>query len=153
MTPDSSQRNVLPPLKRSVKFLLLCALLVQSAPVWSQGLPPLQLSAQKVSEGFITLSWNELGEPQPVTVQVSTDPQAQQLVRSLSLQGQSQVHLSGFDNGVYFARLLNRGDVPLTRATRFEVQHRALSDAMVLFAIGAGLFVFLMVTLLRFTRS
>ena len=94
-----------------------------------------------------------LGEPQPVTVQVSTDPQAQQLVRSLSLQGQSQVHLSGFDNGVYFARLLNRGDVPLTRATRFEVQHRALPDAMVLFAIGAGLFVFLMVTLLRFTRS
>lgn len=146
MTPNITLRITF-----MAKSLLLCAVLVQSALVWSQGLGTLQLSDQKVSEGFITLSWNELGEPQPVTLQVATDSEFNQLIRNINLKGQTQVHLSGFEDGIYIARLL-KGNVALTQPARFEVQHRELSDAVLLFAIGAALFVLLVVTLLRFSR-
>lgn len=160
MTPNSTLRVTF-----MAKPLLLCAVLVQSALVWSQGLGTLQLSDQKVSEGFITLSWNDLGEPQSVTLepqsvtlepqsvtlQVATDSEFNQLIRNIKLKGQTQVHLSGFEDGIYIARLL-KGNVALTQPARFEVQHRALSDAVLLFAIGAVLFMLLVVTLLRYSR-
>lgn len=153
MTPNSTLRFTF-----MAKPLLLCAVLVQSALVWSQGLGTLQLSDQKVSEGFITLSWNDLGEPQSVTLepqsvtlQVATDSEFNQLIRNIKLKGQTQVHLSGFEDGIYIARLL-KGNVALTQPARFEVQHRALSDAVFLFAIGAVLFMLLVVTLLRYSR-
>jgi hypothetical protein len=122
-------------------------------PVFSEESPVLTASAQKVSEGFITLSWKQLGSTKAVTLQVANDPQLQQTVRSMALQGQSEVHLSGFRNGEYYAQLFNDTGVALGAPVQFQVQHRDLGNATLLFCLGAVLFAFLLALLVRFTRS
>lgn len=113
----------------------------------------LSADAQKVSEGYITLSWNNLDSAQPVTLQVGVDPQLLQLERSIYLQGQNQAHLSGFSNGEYYARLVGTDGLVLSNSVHFQVQHRDLGTATLLFCLGAVLFVFLVVSLMRFTHS
>ena len=138
------------------KMLLFCAFLVQSSFVAAANVATpaetLVASAQKVSEGFIALSWKDLGEGS-VTLQVAADSEFTRLTRSLQLAGQDQVHLSGFADGVYFARLLDNAGASLSNTVRFEVEHRSLRSASLLFSVGAALFGFLVVTLFRFTRS
>ena len=134
------------------KMLLVCAFLVQSPFVLGAPAENLIASAQKVSEGFITLSWKDLGDGS-VTLQVGRDREFDQVMRSLQLTGQDQVHLSGFEDGVYFARLLSDTGASLSNTVRFDVEHRSLRSASLLFSIGAALFGSLVVTLFRFTRS
>ena len=133
-------------------MLLMCAFLVQSAFVVGAPAGQLTASAQKVSEGFITLSWKDL-DAASITLQVATDSQVSKVIRTAQLTGQDQVHLSGFADGVYFARVLDTSGSTLSNTIRFEVEHRSSQSASLLFSIGAALFVFLIVTLFRFTRS
>ena len=134
------------------KTLLLCAFLVQSVVAIGATAEPLSASAQKVSEGFINLSWKDL-DTSSLILEVGTDAEMRDVTRTLTLVGQNQVHLSGFEDGVYFARLQDGAGTTLSNTIRFEVEHRSLQSASLLFAIGAGLFAFLLVTLFRFTRS
>ena len=133
------------------KMLLFCAFLVQSIFAVASPAEKLIASAQKVSEGFIALSWKDLGET--VTLQVAEDAEFARLTRSLQLTGQQQVHLSGFEDGVYFARVLDNTGSSFSNTVRFEVEHRSLRSASLLFSVGAALFGFLVLTLFRFTRS
>lgn len=135
------------------KALILCAFLVHAALAQGQALGALELTAQKASEGFIGLNWKEFSEEEVVRLQVALDDGFNQIVRDLSLTRQNKVHLSGFKDGSYFVRVTDSRGVPLTITAHFQVQHRDLTMATLLFALGATLFVFLLVTLFRFTRS
>jgi len=142
-----------PDYRKSLNSLLFCFIFVQASPSFSNQTAILLPDPQTVTEGYITLSWNELGENQPVVLQVATDAGLQKVIRSLHLQGQAKVHLSGFGDGVYYARLAAPDGQWLSAPARFEVQHRDLGLASLLFAIGAGLFCFLLATLFRFNRT
>jgi hypothetical protein len=136
-------------------ILLFCPFLVQlssasdSAPLQTT----LELSSNHVSEGFITLSWKDMGRIDVVELVIASDPDFHHVMRRLSLASQHQVHLSGFSDGSYYARLLDANGNVLAPDAGFDVTHRNLGLASMLFALGAGLFVFLLVTLFRFTYN
>lgn len=133
------------------KSLIFCAVLVHSLAALGQVEGEFRAAGQKVSEGFIGLSWKQLSGQESVRLQIASDPEFAHLVRELTLQGQNKVHLSGFENGKYFARLVASNGESLFNSVQFEVAHRDLRTAFVLFALGAGLFVLLLATLLRFS--
>lgn len=102
------------------------------------------------------MSWKDLGNANsytPVNLQVAADNNFHHLVRDLTLHAQQQVHLTGFPNGVYFARLLDQHGRSLTHSTHFEVRHHNLQTAWVLFSVGFVLFTLLLFVVMRFTRQ
>lgn len=135
------------------KALLICAFLVHASVSFGAFPTLLSTSDHKVSEGYIGLSWKQLPEVTAVQLQVGFDADLEQVIRSPVLTGQQQVHLSGFADGVYFARLVDGSGDVLSNTVSFEVEHRPLRAASLLFAIGAALFCFLVITLFRFART
>jgi hypothetical protein len=141
--------------------LLFCTFLVHSKPELNPQENVIVASASAVSEGFITLSFEGYPKEEPVHIQISSDPQFQNLVRDIKLKAQSQVHLSGFNDGDYYARIVpivsssaaSSADQSTMHSTHFKVEHRDLKSATLLFGLGAALFVILVVSLFRFTRK
>ncbi|MGB3620722.1 hypothetical protein FT643_12975 [Ketobacter sp. MCCC 1A13808] len=134
--------------------LLFCAFLVQAEPEPSPQENVILANASSVSEGFVTLSFEEYSkQEQPVRIQISSDSQFQHLVREFTLTSQSQVHLSGFNDGDYFARIVSPIGQPVGKPAQFAVAHRDLTSATLLFGLGAALFAILVVCLFRFTQK
>ncbi|MAR90691.1 MAG: hypothetical protein CML06_07390 [Pseudomonadales bacterium] len=127
--------------------------MVQAPAVCAANPVHLEASAQKVSEGFISLNWNEFSGQAPIRLQVSERSQWTRPLRELSLTGQTRVHLSGFPDGTFNARLVDAGGQVLSNTVQFRVQHRDLGLAGALFALGALLFLALVVTLIRFSAT
>lgn len=113
----------------------------------------ISVSAKLVQEGFVTISWLESEQVPAARVQIAIDMAFSELVRDLSIKDQLQVHLSGFDDGLYYARLVNTQGNPTTDTVLFEVRHRPLAAAVQLFLAGLALFVLLVAVMIRFTRS
>lgn len=141
-------------------LLLCCSFTVQSEPVqgsWPGGADAndvsITASAERVTEGFITLEFQGLPAAEPFQLQVSTDPRFEKLLHNLKLVAQSQVHLSGFDDGDYFARVISPSGQPSASTAQFSVAHRDLNTATGLFGLGAVLFVLLVACLIRFTQN
>lgn len=135
------------------KIILVFILLIGSVTGYAAGDEPvLQAGSDLVSEGFITLKWKHLDPDTPVTLRVNPVDGSSASVTDIDLQGQTQVHLSGFRNGEYVARLFDRQSQPLSNETRFSVRHRSLDQALTLFSLGLALFLLLITLVIRFTR-
>jgi len=114
----------------------------------------LTVSTDLATEGYVTLNWDDFeGDEVSVNLQVATDQSFQTLVRDLKLRGQKQVHLSGFTDGSYFVRLVDDERQLLTNEVSFQVKHRDLQMAWLLFAVGLVLFVLLLFSIIRFTHQ
>lgn len=118
----------------------------------------LAVSSDLSQEGFLTLSWQKVPSLSNTSeLQVGGDSEFHDLIRVVPLNVQvvekSQIHISGLTDGVYYARLTTGGGDPLTDVVRFEVQHRELGTALLIFFIGAALFVALIVVVLRFAAT
>ena len=137
--------------------LFFCSFLVQAEPEANSQGNVIHASASVVSEGFITLNFDNYAQSlparEPVHIQVSSDAQFQNPVRDLTLTAQSQVHLSGFNDGNYFARVVSSAGQTIGRPAEFSVVHRDLTSATLLFGLGAVLFFILITCLIRFTRK
>ncbi len=110
----------------------------------------LDLDRELASEGYITISWKDRFQSAPNTIQVALDASFTQLVREIKLIDQESVHLSGFDNGMYYVRLIETHTNQASQPSTFTVQHRNLSDALKFFSLGMILFVLLIFMLTRF---
>jgi|GEM_PF-2376854 len=117
----------------------------------------LTVNTELSKEGFVTLSWDLQRDAQnnatPVNLQISKDAAFSHRLRELQLPQQNKVHLSGFENGLYYARLVGEQQQPLSAIIQFRVQHHSLKNAFLLFGIGLLLFIILLVCLLQFTRK
>lgn len=137
--------------------LFLCSFLVQAEPEPNPRESVILTSSPVVSEGFITLSFDEYiesrPEQEPVHIQISSDAQFHNVVRNLSLTAQAQVHLSGFSDGDYYVRLLSPAGQSVGQPTKFSVEHRNLTSATLLFGLGAALFFVLVSCLIHFTQK
>ncbi|WP_428634537.1 hypothetical protein [Sedimenticola sp.] len=129
---------------------------------------PVELSSSTThsSEGYLTLRWQPMEtqfEPAShsaplANLQVARERTFASLVRDiqlsvLSVQQQKQVHLSGFNDGTYFARLVDGDQRVLSNAVSFQVQHRDLKTAWGLFGAGLLLFALLLISIINFTRQ
>mgnify|MGYP003642562501 FL=1 len=112
-----------------------------------------KLDRQLSTEGFITISWDDLDYSSPLEIQLAMDPSFNQLVRRIKLLNQNSVHLSGFSDGLYYVRLIEDNARIIGEVSTFTVKHRQFTDAIKLFVLGALLFVFLLATLYRYSAK
>jgi len=102
-------------------------------------------------EGFISLSWNHSTTINDnIIIEIDNDRLFVSPLHSIELRGQNNVHLSGFEDGIYYARILSKG-VP-SNSIEFQVQHRSLTTAWSLFVAGLVLFCLLIVFMFWGTR-
>ena len=135
-----------------LRNLLIITVFLHPSLVNSDVKQSLTVSADIATEGYITLSWKKKENLQsPFQLQVATDPSFSSLLRNLTLQEQEKVHLSGFTDGAYYVRLLDDQHQILTNKVEFQVKHRDLQSAWLLFATGLTLFIALLVSIYRFT--
>ena len=117
----------------------------------------LTVNTELSKEGFVTLYWDVQQDTQnnatPASLQISRDAAFTHRLRELRLPQQNKVHLSGFENGLYYARLVGEQRQPLSAMIQFRVQHHSLKNAFLLFGIGLLLFILLLACLLQFTRK
>jgi hypothetical protein len=74
--------------------------------------------------------------------------------QTFNITGQRQATLSGFADGIYQARLVDsQGNKAPVLIAEVYVQHRSLTQALILFGIGLMAFILLTGLLLRFNRS
>lgn len=85
-------------------------------------------------------------------MQLATDPQFTAGLRNLALGEQNQMHISGLLDGPYYARLATDGGRIIAGPVDFQVKHRNLANALLLFGIGLVLFLTLLAVMVRFTR-
>lgn len=112
----------------------------------------LTADAEIATEGYITLSWNYPYQPQErLVMQLAIDPGFSAGVRNLALGEQNRVHISGLLDGSYYARLVTDTGRTIAGPLGFQVKHRNLADALLLFGIGLALFLGLLAVMLRFT--
>lgn len=133
-----------------IKILLIITAVIQPSFAWSAPLQALSAGTEVATEGYITLSWSNKAA---VNLQVARDQSFHVVLRDINLQGQKQVHLSGFYDGTYYARLLNDEGQLYSNEVSFQVRHRDLRMAWFLFAIGFTLFALMLITLFRFTQK
>ena len=136
--------------RTSVFFILL----IISVSAFTESPYSLTPSTSIASEGFLTLSWQTASvqtQSIPSVLRVSEDEQLASVGWTIPVPRQQQVHLSGFNDGVYYAQLFGPGDKPLSTIVTFEVQHRDLRWAITLFIVGLVTFLFLSVCLARFS--
>ncbi len=134
-------------------FLLAISLFLLSPVLSAKQDLHLTVNTQVASEGYISLSWNELASSDSmITLEVARDPSFSPLVRRVQLKDQSQVHLSGFSDGDYYARLIVDGTEAQSPPISFRVQHRSLTAAWWLFGLGFVLFTLLVGLVFNFTR-
>lgn len=117
----------------------------------------LSASTALSQEGFLSLSWEVPSLDKSDVLQVSIDAGFGDLVRVVPLNIQviekAQIHISGLADGVYYARLASGEGRPLSDVARFEVRHRELGTALLIFFVGAALFIALIVVVLRFAAT
>lgn len=117
----------------------------------------LSSSTDRSLEGFLTLAWSGQSSEQPASLELALDDRFIKMVRTVPLNSQvlekGQVHISGLRDGAYSARLVSESYEPLSNVIAFNVQHRDLSTALWIFAVGALLFVALVVVVIRFSTE
>lgn len=136
------------------KLLILAIIaLSYSSLSYSASIQTLQLDRELSTEGFITISWNNLTSRSSVELQIALDQSFNKFVHKINLFNQDSVHLSGFKDGVYYARLIESNTNQVSNISSFTVKHRNLDSALNFFILGAALFLFLIATLFRFTQK
>ncbi|WP_196138778.1 hypothetical protein [Aliikangiella sp. G2MR2-5] len=126
------------------KLLLLMILTLVSPFVDAEGLK-LSPESQLVKEGYYSLRWNKKISNDKWLLQVADTPEFNRLVKTYPLNLAGEIALSGYSDGVFFARIVDSGGASQSNPVTITVHHRELSMAFKLFALGAGLFIFLIV--------
>lgn len=127
-------------------------------PALATASPVLQLSTSTStsSEGFLSFSWQPV-DATPAALELALDSGFARPVRTVPLNSQilekGQVHISGLRDGDYVARLVSESYEPLSNVARFEVRHRNLKIALLIFAVGAVLFAVLLAMVFRFSKQ
>ena len=111
----------------------------------------LEVAPAMSSEGFLSVRWSS-SDP-TWRVQIAADTTFSNLLWDFTTGTQEQAHVSGFADGAYYVRLVDPSTSNVMASARFEVKHRSLTLAIVLFGIGAALFVPLIVLVVRGARS
>ena len=117
-------------------------------------------SSDLSTEGYMTFSWSlsDAGSPDHPSplLQVATNPQFEPVVRQFPLHPlnleKAQIHVSGFHDGAYYARIGETNNTALSNVIQFQVKHRNLSAAFFIFSIGLLLFIGMCISLLRFSQ-
>lgn len=140
-----------------VVLSVLCAVVLVS-PALATAAPSLKLSASGATsqEGFLTFSWQP-ADGAPAALELALDSGFARPVRTVPLNSQilekGQVHISGLQDGEYVARLVSESYEPLSNVVRFDVRHRSLKLALLIFSVGAVLFTILLALVFRFSRQ
>ncbi|WP_113906300.1 hypothetical protein [Aliidiomarina celeris] len=115
-----------------------------------------------VSEGYFRLHaegddtlHNAPAETQLLFEQSDSEDFASVIRRYPAMGEFNQVALSGFSDGRYYFRAAvfqatNAERVAVSNVVTVHVQHHSLNRALTLFAIGAGIFILLVLTILRY---
>ncbi len=122
-------------------------------PSYADALHGLELDRQVSTEGFITVSWQNGAASSPHELQVAHDPSFENLTHKINMGQQTSVHLSGLRNGRYYVRFIDENAGLVSGPASFVVEHRQFDHAIKLFFVGAALFTFLLVTLIRFSNK
>jgi len=118
----------------------------------------LALEQLESREGYFVLSFDDHSKNYDglEIIQLRTNDSSDKTFtrQTFNITGQRQATLSGFADGIYQARLVDsQGDSAPVLIAEIHVQHRPLTQALVLFGIGLMAFLLLTGLLLRFNRS
>ncbi|MET1255546.1 hypothetical protein [Aliikangiella maris] len=80
-------------------------------------------------------------------LQLSHTPEFVKIERTLSLTGNQKISLSGFNDGQYYFRLVDSLGNPLSNVATVTVNHRDFYQALSIFALGACLFIVLVLSI------
>lgn len=86
------------------------------------------------------------GEPRTTatTLEISNEETFNEISHKIDISYQDSVHLTGFPNGVYYIRLLDKSGMRVSNISQVNVEHHSMSRVWVIFTMGAILFALLM---------
>ncbi|ACV27464.1 hypothetical protein [Kangiella koreensis] len=117
----------------------------------------LEPSEQDSNAGYFSVEWNSSNtnqiDPQrvlidsadksPLYLQLSTNESFSPQLQLLDVTHQDKIHLTGYDDGTYFLRLLDEQQNVLSNVASVTVTHHPLARVWLVFGIGALMFVIL----------
>lgn len=112
---------------------------------------------QSSNAGYFSVEWNSLTTNQSENEQVLIDsaykaPKYLQLatnegfspeLQQLDITYQNKIHLTGYDDGIYFLRLLDEQQNVLSNVATVTIKHHPLERVWFVFGIGAVMFAIL----------
>ncbi len=107
---------------------------------------------QTSSEGFFSLSWNTYisnDNSNQMTLEIAAAQDFSKQTHRIDVSLQDKIHLTGFGEGVFYARLIDPDGNVVSSVARVDVKHHPLSRATALFFLGAVIFIGLVSYILR----
>lgn len=133
----------------AVLWVLLCSLANQTHAAYLLKAPD-----SPATEGYLSLEWAPAANhhsAEPSLLQVSHQV-ASGTTTTYPVHSQTRITLSGLTDGQYVAQLTDTNGDALSNSAQFRVEHRSLTVATALFALGALLFVALILTIFQLSR-
>lgn len=117
----------------------------------------LEPSEQDSNAGYFSVEWNRSNTNQidpeqvlidsagktPLYLQLSTSESFSPELQRLDVTHQDKVHLTGYDDGTYFLRLLDEQQNVLSNVASVTVTHHSFARVWLVFGIGAVMFTIL----------
>ena len=120
-----------------------------AAPVSAQ--PSLKTNTELATAGYFQLSWHDSNANPSYQLQQANDPAFSDF-KTLYQGTDTASVLSGLANGVYYYRVLDQHG-KASNVIKVEVSHHSLNKAFAFFALGAVMFVILLVVLVSANRT
>lgn len=112
---------------------------------------------QDSNAGYFSVEWNSLTTHQsgaeqvlidsagntPLYLQLATNESFSPELQLLDVTHQDKIHLTGYDEGTYFLRLLDEQQNVLSNVASVTVAHHSLLRVWLVFAVGAIMFLIL----------
>ena len=119
---------------------------------------------QTTESGYYDLEWKSVGEDVPqknssvsqqstsssgdnittaVTLEVSNQKMFNNISHKIDISYQDSIHLTGFSDGVYYIRLLDKSGDQVSNISQVNVKHHSMGRVWIIFSMGAILFVLL----------
>ncbi|OIN01923.1 hypothetical protein BFR57_07675 [Idiomarina sp. MD25a] len=131
-------------------FALLSILISCSAMAQSEDTVVLSGPTEEVRAGYFVVELQQVSPAlRPLTLQVSHTKSFSSVLQTVPVMGDfNQVTLTGFESGHYYIRAVHQQRVVSQTAIEVTVEHYPIWQAVTLFALGALLFLLLLLTLI-----
>ncbi|MCW8857208.1 MAG: hypothetical protein OQJ95_07590 [Kangiella sp.] len=117
----------------------------------------LEPKEQSSNAGYFSVEWNTSSTNQidpeqvlidsarksPLYLQLATNESFSPQLQRLDVTHQDKIHLTGYDDGTYFLRLLDEQQNVLSNVASVTVTHHPLARVWLVFGVGALMFVIL----------
>ena len=135
-------------------MLLILLLTCLTVPGWTAASTTLNVNSHLATAGYFQLDWTVSDNllKQEVELQQAGNADFSD-ARSIYRGRDSATIISGLSDGEYFYRIKSQAESGWSETVMVKVEHHSLSKAFIFFALGAAMFIALLIVLMRGARN